>query len=636
MKISLRFLLFVLSIGIIIACTRKKPEPITFANPESIVILSDSINILDSLVNTIKISDNHRAHHYATRALSLAMTINSEEALARAFLMIGIAYKNFDDDSSFIYYTNALRIANKNDLVRIKPKIYYNMAMIYYAASDSRTAILYLDSSIIAAQRVKDHVWMSNAYNVLGNVQFDMLDSVDARAMFDSAFTIARRHALARQMGISMASLSRFENNPAASSGIRKQAIEILQKQAGNEEEIAQIFINLGTRCSNVDTAIRYYQSAINIAKLANSTEIEIAAYNNLAYSFMEKMNFRIAEECLGNYAIPLAEKNQNYDWLSTLYDSYSEILASENNIGKALLYERKALTFRTEADKKQAAGQVRLLAALLNVKNRELRIQTNEKDLQQKENKIHKMYNWFAIAFSGFLLVTLFIMWMLLKNKIKYQKDLISSAKRLIESEEKLKGRVSMELHDIATPFYTTMMQQIEEAHIKDPKIKNGLKNKLSTMTSGVRQISHRMNNSFLGQLSINEHVTGLCKDLKEITRIPIHCLIGEEEFHLSLEETIHIYRIIQELMTNAIKHVNFGEITISLAEEAGKFCIRYHDTGPGFDVKESTNKGLGIMNIFERAKIIHGKAELTTLPGKGTKWNIIIPVDHDKKQVP
>ena len=504
--------------------------------------------------------------------------------------------------------------------------------MIYRDAADYKMTAICIDSCIILSQRSKDYTWLSNSYNALGNLKYNLLEYKDAYINVDSALRIAEEYNLPKQKGIAIASLARFEKDPAKSSGMRKKAVEILQKIPGNEEEVSLILINLGTHSRNSDTAIHYYQDAIRTAASANATEAEIAAYNNMAYSYMDKKDLLNAEACLIKFAVPLAKKNKNYDWLSTLDDSYSEVLSARHNPGQALEYERKALKARAAADSEQASGQIRLFAALLDVKNRELKIKTNEKEIQRKENQIHLMSFWFVLSIIVILVVIFLIVLKLLKNKIKYKNELIMSAKRLIESEEDLKGRVSMELHDVTIPFYTTMLQQIEEAKIGDVKIEDELKNKLSKMHESIRQISHRMNNSFLGQLTLNEHVTGLCKDLKGLTGIPIQCVIADEDFNLTREETIHIYRIIQELLTNAIKYVTFGEIKLSLFNERGNFFIIYKDKGPGFDMNIAKNEGLGIMNITERAKIINGKAILKTSPGKPTTWNIIIPLNREK----
>jgi two-component system, NarL family, sensor kinase len=610
----------------IAGCGQKSPQPASSMIPLSNKTLLDSIIRLDSLVSATKVSNNQQAHDYARLALSIALRMSSEEALARAFLMMGIAYNTNNKDSSFIFYSQALKIASKYNMEGIKPKIHYNLAMIYRAASNPKMAVIFLDSSIYHAQRVHDYTILSNAYNALGNLKYDLQDNPDAKIMYDSAYKIAVRNALPKQTGVALASLSRFNKDRIASSEILKNAITILQKQPGNEEEIALIQINLGNRSLNPDTAVRFFQSAIKLARSGNYAEIEIAAYNNLAYSFMDKKDYISAEICLVKHAIPLAENSRNYDWLSSLYDTYKDVLIEENNIGKALTYEQKALKTRIKADKQMAADQVRLLAVLLDVRNKELRIQKNEKDLHAKQYRIRLIIFGYSLSILILLVGILFIIWRMQRNKIKYQAMLITSARKLLEIEEDMKGRVAMELHDLTTPFYYTMLHQIEQASIQDSDIAENLKTNVSAMAKNIREISHRMSNDFIGQLTINELVQGLCEEIRDLANVPIHCTMGQDDFNLSKEETIHIYRIIQELLTNALKYVTFGEVKLSLSVEAGMFFILYQDTGPGFDMHATTKYGLGLLNIFERAKIINGKAILNTGPGKGTKWNIVI----------
>lgn len=633
MRYNPYFLFLIISVWLVTGCIKKQhPEPKYSLIPLSNVTLLDSIGKLDSLVNCLKTLDNRQAEIYAKQALSIALRMNSNEAMTRAFLMMGIACFNYHNDSSYIYYSSALKIADKFDLMKIKVKIYYALAMVYRAAFDTKMSVVFLDSAIVLSQKLRNYTLLSDAYNVLGNIKFAMSDTLDARSLYDSAYNIASRHALPKQMGIAMASLSGFEKDPAGSSEIQRKAIVILKKQPGNEEEIASILNNLGVQSSNPDTAIKYYQSSIQFAQMANSIEVEIGAYNNLAYGFMDKKNFLGAETCLVKNAIPLAEKVNNYDWLSTLYDSYTDVLVAEKKIGSALIYSRKALHERLVADKKQGANQVRLLTALLDVKNKEVKIKNDEKVIQDKEDKIKQNFFGLSILILLLIIVVFVILWKLQRNNIKHQKEQLESANRLIESEENMKSRVSMELHDLVSPFYSIMRQQIEEAKIQDPNVERKLKDNLSKITMDIRQISHRMNIAFIEQLTISELVKGLCEDLKGISNIPIHCAIEKEDFHLSTEETFHAYRIAQELLENAIKYVTFGEISISLSEEEGRFFILYKDTGPGFEEKTTNRKGLGIMNIFERAKFINGRAILKTEPGKGTKWNISIPLKQVK----
>ena len=269
----------------------------------------------------MKSLNNRQARIYARQALSIALRMNSSEAIARAYLMMGIALFNRQIDSSYLNYSKALKIADKFDLKEIKVKIFYAMGMVYRKTGDKKISVLYLDSVITLSEKLKDYKQLSDAYNVLGNIKFGAHQPYDARRCYDSAYKIAAKHDLLKQMGVAMASLSRFEIDTVTSCKMQRDAIQILKKQHGNEEEIASILSNLGVQSTNPDTAIKYNQFAIQYAEMANSLDVEIGAYNNLSYGYMDKKNFNEAKNCLVEHAIPLAENVKNHDWLSTLYD---------------------------------------------------------------------------------------------------------------------------------------------------------------------------------------------------------------------------------------------------------------------------------------------------------------------------
>jgi hypothetical protein len=81
-----------------------------------------------------------------------------------------------------------------------------------------------------------------NAFNVLGHLKLDLRDTVGSKIMYDSALQIAKDHNIRKQQGIAIASLSRFERRFEESEKMRKEAIEVLKSQPGNEEEIAAIY----------------------------------------------------------------------------------------------------------------------------------------------------------------------------------------------------------------------------------------------------------------------------------------------------------------------------------------------------------------------------------------------------------
>lgn len=634
MKILYRILCAITIIGFVFGCHSRQDRSDLKNEPNS--VLSDSLVRLDSLVKLMKGRDRQVALRYAYMGLAIASRIHTEQAFATAYLALGAAHTYSRKDSSFFYNSKALKIADKLNLVHIKSAVLYNLAVLHYFASDYKMALVYFDSVIYLANQIGDYHIISDTYNGLGNLQFDLSDNDASKRMYDSALSVAKRHKLSKQTGVAIASLSRFETDPFVSGIMMKQAIEFLSQKPGREDEIAQVLTNLGMNSLDPDTAIGYYIAAIGMADNLKLLEVQIAASNNLAYSYLDKREYLKADSCISKYAIPLAEKNENFDWLATLYDTYADVLLAQNKKDKAFENARKALNARKTADKQLAADQVRLLAALLDVKNKELNLEIKAQELKDKENSTRRIVFWFSLLIMILGVIIFLVILKGQRNKIKFQVELIGSAKKLIDLEEVMKGRVAMELHDLTTPFYFTMLQQIENAKIMDSGIADDMKSKVSAMAKNIRDISHRMNNDFIGQMTIQELVKGLCDNLKEASTVPLHCVIDPGNFNLTKEETIHIYRIIQELLINALKHVHSGEINLSLTMEEGMVFILYQDSGTGFDVSTSGLNGLGLLNIFERAKIINGTAVLNSKPAEGTRWNISIPHKQEVKENP
>jgi signal transduction histidine kinase len=95
-----------------------------------------------------------------------------------------------------------------------------------------------------------------------------------------------------------------------------------------------------------------------------------------------------------------------------------------------------------------------------------------------------------------------------------------------------------------------------------------------------------------------------------------------------LSNDLVLHFYRITQELLTNAGKYARESQVKIKIFTENNKLVLFYSDNGDGFTMGENTKPSMGILNIFERAKLVGGQAHLTTAPGKGTTWEIFFPI--------
>ncbi|SEO08321.1 Histidine kinase [Mucilaginibacter gossypiicola] len=93
------------------------------------------------------------------------------------------------------------------------------------------------------------------------------------------------------------------------------------------------------------------------------------------------------------------------------------------------------------------------------------------------------------------------------------------------------------------------------------------------------------------------------------------------------SEEKNLIIYRLIQELVNNIVKHAAAKEIEISLTYNEGRLHLSVSDDGKGFDPEKPGKKGMGMFNIHKRIRLLNGQVKINSSPDEGTKVSITIP---------
>jgi signal transduction histidine kinase len=346
-----------------------------------------------------------------------------------------------------------------------------------------------------------------------------------------------------------------------------------------------------------------------------------------MVYSYLDKGDVKGAEECLVDHAIPLAEKEKNFDWMATLYDTYADVLTRKGEYNVAAKLQKKAYNSRSMADKEQASEQVRVLGALLDLNNKEMTIHDNQREILLQQNRLQKTRLGLTITVFMIIGFIFIILWLQQRNRVKLQHQQIQSAKRIIEIEENEKAKVARELHDITGQLVLGLTGEIENLDLPETKIKEEIKGKIKALGQSIRLISHRMNKAMLDNFTFEELIEGQCEDIMKATGLKIQVEMPEEPIVLNEETVLHAYRIVQELLTNAGKYARDSFVSLSFHKTANEMTINYFDNGQGFDPALIEKKGMGLMNIYERAKLLNGSAKVTSAPGDGTSWEIKFP---------
>jgi PAS domain S-box-containing protein len=214
------------------------------------------------------------------------------------------------------------------------------------------------------------------------------------------------------------------------------------------------------------------------------------------------------------------------------------------------------------------------------------------------------------------------------LKNEEQRKKTEIMKA--IIDAQEKERYEISHELHDNVSQILTTCKLLLEAATTQpgENKYLEQSKQNIQKAIDEIRSISHRLNPATLRYIGLHGAIEDLATSINNAGKILItfsSSLSTKKEINEELE--LAVFRIIQEQVTNILKHSDAHSVSITLTQEEGKLKLIISDDGKGHDLQIKKH-GLGLKNIFNRAEFYKGTAEINSTPGKGFTLQVEIPL--------
>lgn len=208
------------------------------------------------------------------------------------------------------------------------------------------------------------------------------------------------------------------------------------------------------------------------------------------------------------------------------------------------------------------------------------------------------------------------------------YQRNMLSAAVEVQESERR---RIASDLHDgigsllSATRLYLRQLKP-DSASEKVKAIQDSSLGILDEVIQNTRRITHDLLPPVLEKFGFRAAAEDLCEKIDGAGEVTVHCqLIGERK--LRSDQEVALYRIVQELINNTLKHANATTISVTGKWEAKTYIVNYKDDGIGFDFKANAAAGLGLRNIESRVTVLDGELNWQTSPGNGLDIKISLP---------
>ena len=201
-----------------------------------------------------------------------------------------------------------------------------------------------------------------------------------------------------------------------------------------------------------------------------------------------------------------------------------------------------------------------------------------------------------------------------------------------IINAQEKERKEISYELHDNVNQILSSSRLMLEVAAEKPKESREFIRRCLVYLQQAIaeiRKISHNLTPVALTDISLEAAIEDVVQNINATGKLEIAFyknLKGLKE-GINPEKQLALLRIIQEQFSNILKHSHASEATISLVADDKKLFLEMQDNGVGFD-QQTTKKGLGFNNIFNRVEFYQGTVHLTSTVGKGCTLQVEIPV--------
>ena len=326
-----------------------------------------------------------------------------------------------------------------------------------------------------------------------------------------------------------------------------------------------------------------------------------------------------------------------------------TEIEERSGNIDKAYQYQKQWIQVSDSMKKEKVQRQMNETEAKYQNEKKEREILQLQKSnaLQSLSLQKKSTFNYFLIGSVAVLLTTGFLVYRNLhhRHQIAKQQDELQQQRirelekdkqliavdSLMKGQEEERGRLAKELHDglggllSGVKFSLSNMKDNLIITPDNMAVFERSLDMLDTSIKELRRVAHNMMPEMLTKFGLDEALKEYCNTINSTKLLVVKYQSLGMENRLDSAIEIIIYRTIQELLNNILKHAAASEVFVQLISENERLNIVVEDNGKGFDTASlEKSKGAGWVNIRSRVEYLKGQLDIHSEPGKGTLVNI------------
>ncbi len=514
-------------------------------------------------------------------------------------------------DSAVHYYFQSLVIFEAfKDTIKIA-NVYADLSSVYTQTDMQEKALLYADKALAVSQNKKDGFYLAGLINkeaILWKLKY-----------YDEADTINEE----------IITLAKEQQDDLALAGA-------LQNYCNHNEEK-----------QNFSLLYDYARQLLAVAQRLQSNEQRMIAYYWMATAHYYKKDFSAAQTFILD-AIGKAEADSNSLRMKESYLLYSKILLVKNgDLSLSHQYAAKADSLE------QQILNENILKATHNAEEQYESVKKeNQIQLQATELKEKKKTNIVLAASLLLVVAALILLGLWMRNRqrlLEKEKELqaqkiiqLENEKQLMATQAVLKGqeeersRLAKDLHDglggilsSAKYSFNNMKQQFILSEENAKAFERSM-SMLDESIAELRRVAHNMMPETLMKLTLNEALQDYCQQLTDTGVLPVtYQSFGMDDLPVDNTVKTTVYRVVQELTNNIIKHAEASKALVQLIAKDSALHITVEDDGKGFDPVSLTRvSGIGYKNTKSRIDFLKGKLDIQSKKSEGTSVYIEIPL--------
>lgn len=613
-----------------------------------------------------------QAKKYYLKALTIDQEQHYVYGIARANNQLGLLYQKQEQRIKALeYFLPSLTAFVSIKSYKQATKVTTNIGKLYSFYNANKEALEYYLKALDYSKLEGNTLLIAKAHKNLGHInkaQENYKETLYHYKVAEKLYLEKKNIKDIADIQIDIATIYDYLGRNSESKTAFIKALNYIKKhKEGNKGALHNNFAALYRKLKQSDSAILHYQKGVFYFKMKHQNKKLSIAYGNMGNVYYDKQEFKTALSYL-NKSLNIQQRISSNDFsvLEKTYRSIAKVYIGLKNDARAYAYLDSSFNISKKEFKKIKTGD-RYEVAYLNEKNETEALKSQNKIIEVEADKKSQSIKWLILALV--LLTVLFFY--VTKARQQKQKRIVAEANlkqqkliathekeqqeqqlyklvkaqemkainAMIDGQEEERKRIAQDLHDnlgsklsLVKIHYKSVEADLETIDKETKEQYEKASVLLDEACKSVREISHNMLSGTLSNFGLLPALKELKQTLENaykkhnLKNININLTFHKLENRLENTTEIQLYRILQELLNNIIKHAEATEVDIQLLKLEKRISIVVEDNGIGFDMNKDY-KGMGLTTIQSRIVKLKGNYNIDSGKGNGTTVTIDIP---------